>query len=309
MDMNGSTTHPAPVGVPFDLPAWKTVVSTVCAVLLAVLFLVAGTWKITDPLSAATRMTQALVPPLLSLPLALALGIGETFAGVLLVVPRLRRWGAWIAGLMLVAFLVYFAIFYNQLRGEECNCFPWIKRAVGPAFFVGDFIMLALAAGAGWWAKPSQSRRGAALILGAVCVYAAVSYGMTVARQSGIEAPDSITVNGAPYSLQHGRHFIYFFDPECAHCDQAARAMAKLDWKDTKVVVVSTRMPQFTGQFLASTGLMAGVSEDLNKLRETFTFVDAPYAVAIEHGRQVAAFPVFDEREPAETLRRIDFIE
>ena len=69
---------------PLELPSWKVWLSAVSAYLLALLFIVAGVWKITDPLAAATRMTQALVPPALSLPAALAFGISETFAGVLL---------------------------------------------------------------------------------------------------------------------------------------------------------------------------------------------------------------------------------
>ncbi|MBM3748997.1 MAG: DoxX family protein, partial [Acidobacteria bacterium] len=124
---------------------WKTAVGAVAAILLGLLFIVAGVWKITDPFSASVRLTQALVPASLSLPAAILLGIGETFGGVLILVPRFRRWGAWLTGLMLVAFLIYIGVNYHALRGEECNCFPWVKRAVGPAFFVGDLVMLGLA--------------------------------------------------------------------------------------------------------------------------------------------------------------------
>src|SRR5215470_9458133 len=123
---------------------------------------------------------------------------------------------------MLLAFLAWIGFHYNALRGEECSCFPWLKRAVGPGFFVGDGIMLLLAVAAGIWARPSNGTRIAMIVLGAVAVFAAVSVGVTYARQTGVSAPKTITVNGEPYSLQHGRHFIYFFDPECSHCYQAA---------------------------------------------------------------------------------------
>ena len=69
---------------PPELPSWKIWISTVCAFLLALLFIVAGVWKITEPLAAAVRMAQAQVPQFLSLPAALGFGISETFAGVLL---------------------------------------------------------------------------------------------------------------------------------------------------------------------------------------------------------------------------------
>src|SRR3979409_2338011 len=76
------------------LPTWKTAICVTSAVLLAALFVVAGTWKITDPFGAAARIAQAKVPGPLSLPAAVLLGIGETFSAVLLLVPRFRRWGA-----------------------------------------------------------------------------------------------------------------------------------------------------------------------------------------------------------------------
>src|SRR5688500_18158336 len=164
-------THPGAI----DLPTWKTVVNVSSAVLLSVLFLIAGIWKITEPYDAATRMVQAKIPGQLALPTAIGFGIAETFAAVLLLVPRFRRWGAWLTGLMLVAFMVYIGYHYQALRGEECSCFPWVKRAIGPGFFVADGIMLALAVFAGFWARPSSSKRSAAIALGAVAVFAFAS--------------------------------------------------------------------------------------------------------------------------------------
>ena len=45
-------------------------------------------------------------------------------------------------------------------------------------------------------------------------------------HQTGTKAPDSITVDGKPYSLQHGKIFLFFYDPNCGHCDAAARTMS-----------------------------------------------------------------------------------
>jgi uncharacterized membrane protein YphA (DoxX/SURF4 family) len=293
----------------FVSSAWKHHASTVSAVLLACLFLVAGGWKMTDPFGAATRMTQALVPGSLSLVAAIAFGIAEAVAALFLIVPRFRRWGAWLAGALLVAFMVYFAINYEALRGAECSCFPWIKRAVGPAFFYADGAMLALAVIAGVWAKPSEDVRYASMIAGAVSVFALVCWGVMEARQTGTKAPDSITVDGKPFSLSHGRVFLYFFDPECSHCDAAAREMAKHNWGATRVLGVATRMPQFSREFMDSTGLRAPVSSDLELLRKTFPFTDPPYAVVLEHGRQKAALSRFDETEPTATLRKLEIIQ
>jgi len=250
-----------------------------------------------------------LVPAPLSLAVAIGFGVAEAAAAVFLFVPRLRRWGAMLAGLMLVAFLVYFAIFYNTLRGQDCSCFPWIKRIVGPMFFISDGIMVLMAAAAWCWSRPSQGLRSAAVITSAVLVFSLVCYGVVAARETGVKAPDVIAVDGKAFSLQSGRFLIYFFDPECSHCLQAARDMTKYALRDVKVITVPTRLPQFSGQFLSDSGMRAAVSSDYELLKKHFPFGDAPFAVAIEHGRQKAALRQFDDREPAGELRKLGFIE
>jgi uncharacterized membrane protein YphA (DoxX/SURF4 family) len=297
------------VNAPFELPAWKSVLSVSSAVILAALFLIAGTWKITEPYDAATRMVQMKVPGNLGLFTAISFGIAETFSAVLLLVPRFRRWGAWLTGAMLVAFMIYVGYQYETLRGEECSCFPWLKRAIGPGFFVFDGFMLALAVVAGVWSRKSESRRGAFIVLGAVAVFAFASLGVAFSRQSGVKAPDTITVNGQPYSLQTGKQFIYFFDPECGHCFQAAKSMAAYSWGDTKVVGVYTRMPQFAPAFLTDTGLKAVLTPDHDLLKKTFPFTDAPFGVAIENGRQKASFIHFEGDEPGASLKKLGFVQ
>jgi uncharacterized membrane protein YphA (DoxX/SURF4 family) len=306
--MDESMAEAAVDAGPVEPAQWKTWLSVGSAVLLALAFIVAGVWKITDPIAAAVRMAQAQLPQTLSLPAALSLGISETFAGVLLLVPRFRRWGAWLAGLLLVAFMVYIGLFYNVLRGEECNCFPWVKRAVGPAFFIGDAIMLLMALVAGWWARPSNSLRHAAIVLGAVGVFALVSYGVTAARLTGVKAPEFITVDGKPFPLAQGRVFLFFFNPQCLHCDHAARELAKLDWGQTAVVAASTQLPQFGPEFLSSTQLRGVLTSDVETLRKVFSFVDVPFGVALENGRQRASFTNFDGKQAPEKLRELGFV-
>jgi len=292
-----------------ELPRWKFWLAWICAVGLALTFLVSGIWKLTDPQSAAVRMTQALVPKVLSMPAAIGFGMAEVFTGVLLLVPRFRRWGAWLAGLMLVAFMVYIGIFYNTLRGEDCNCFPWIRRVVGPVFFITDFLMLLMAAAAGWWARPSRGWRPALAVLGAVCVFAAVSYGLSArAPQEGIVAPETVMVSGKPFALHEGKVFLFFFNPECLHCAHAAKELAKLDWGETRVVVVSTQLNQFAPDFLKETGLKAdGIADEAETLRAVFRFVDVPYGVALENGVQRAAFADLESPQAVERLRQLGF--
>lgn len=310
--MNNPTADPVELGlgaVGVDLPAWKKAVSATAAMLLAILFFVSGAWKLSDPFQWAQILGEFRVPASLSLPFTLALGVGEMLGAVLITVPRFRRWGSWLIALLLVAFMIYIGANYTTLAGKECSCFPLVKRTIGPAFFIGDTVMLLMAGLAGWWARPSENIRGALVILGAVAVFAAVSLGVNTTRQTGLKAPDSITVDGKPFSLGTGNILLFFYDPECMHCDAAARKMGKLNWKDTKVIGIPTQDPQFAASFLKDTGLRAGTSNDLQLLRSIFKFQDPPYGVALVRGRQKVALPAFEDGEPEAALRKIGFIE
>jgi uncharacterized membrane protein YphA (DoxX/SURF4 family) len=291
--------------VPLDLPGWKAAISWVAAFLIAILFIVSGIWKITDVQGAAMRMAQAKVPEFLSEAAAVSFGIAETVAGVLILVPRFRRWGAVLASLMLIAFVIYVGVHYQALRGEDCSCFPWLKRAVGPGFFIGDAIMLLLAVVAGAWSKRPESLRSAFLVLGAVAVFALVSYGVAAARQTGTRAPDSVMVDGRPYSLEEGTVLLYFFHPACMHCFDAAERMAKLNWGDTKIVAVPVDQLQFAGQFLQNTGLRAVITTDFQKLATTFRYSTYPFGVLVVDGRQKSALTKFEDEEPEASLKQL----
>jgi uncharacterized membrane protein YphA (DoxX/SURF4 family) len=310
--MSDSMVEPAELGLApsgVDLPAWKKTISGIAALLLAILFFASGAWKLTDPFQWAQALTEFKVPSAFALPFTLTLGIGETLSAVLILVPRFRRWGAWLIALMLVAFMLYVGANYGALAGKDCSCFPIVKRTIGPGFFAGDVVMLLMAAIAGWWAPRSENIRAALVILGAVVVFAGVSFGVNATRQSGLKAPPSITVDGKPFSLHSGKIFLFFYDPECLHCDAAARRMAKLNWKGTTVIAIPTHDPQFAAAFLHDTGLQAGTSFDVQLLRSKFQFVDPPYGVALERGRQKAAIAGFEEDEPAKTLRPLGFVD
>jgi len=292
-----------------ELPGWKTALNWIAAFLLAAAFLISGVWKITDAPGAAMRMAQARIPESLSLFAAVAFGIAETLAGVLILVPRFRRWGAILSGLLLTAFLIYFALNYNSLRGADCSCFPWLKRVVGPGFFIGDGVMLLLAALAGLWSKPPESLRSAVLVLGAVVVFALVSYGVDITRQSGTPAPATVSVDGHAYSLSSGRILLFYFHPQCMHCFDVAKRMSQFHWKDAKVVAIPVEQPQYAADFLQMTGLSAPVTQDVDVLEKVFGYTAYPYAVALQNGREKAALTKFDGPEPAATLKKLGFVE
>ncbi len=288
---------------------WRGWVAAVSAVVLAALFLVAGIWKLSDPFATAERMTQALIPKALAMPVALLAGIADTWAGVLLLVPRWRRWGAWVAGLALIAFMTYFAVFYNQLRGEDCNCFPWLRRVVGAEFFISDALMLAAAVFAGLWSAKSTHMKQAGMALAAVVVMALAVYGATLTQRGNVRVPARITVDGKPFSLHEGRVLVYFFDPECMHCFEAAKEMSEFAWKDVRVVVAPTVNPHWATAFLRDTRLRAGVTLDVARLREVFHFGDPPFGAAIENGRVLATFTFAEGEDAAGILRKDGWIE
>jgi uncharacterized membrane protein YphA (DoxX/SURF4 family) len=289
---------------------WLAGVNWTAAILISAVFLLAGLWKITDPLGAGVRLAQARVPQDLSIPAALLLGVLETCTGVLLLVPRFRRWGAALGTFLLAVFMAYIAIHYNELRGVDCSCFPWLKRAVGPGFFVGDGAMMLLAILAGIGSRKPDGLRPVVVILGAVTVFAGLSFGFTAERHTGTRAPVSIMgENGQPISLTDGKVFIYFFNPQCLHCLEAGRRLAALNWGDTKFVGVPTDNPQFGDWFMGKAGLTGRgpVSKDLDLLRKTFPFDTPPAGVALENGYEKTMLLQFEDAEPSATLKKIGF--
>lgn len=271
-------------------PGWKLITGTVSAVALSLLFLASGIWKLTDLDATAERMVQTLVPVVLSMPAAVGVAICETFAGLLLLIPRYRRWGAWVAALMLVAFMIYIGVLYNRLLGEDCNCFPWIQRVVGPAFFAGDAAMLVMAALAARWSRDPQGWRQAAAILGGVCLLAGVSFALSMVRRAHFDVPETISVDGRPLNLRQEHVLLYFFDPECTHCLAVAQEMGRRDWGATPVVALATREQRFAAEFVKQADLQAGISPDAELLRKSISFTDPPYAVALTRGRVAATF-------------------
>ena len=292
------------------MPSWKNLGSHVAALATALLFLSAGIWKATDPLRWAQFAEQLLVPAQLSMALTLCLSVSETLAGLLILVPRYRKWGAVLASLLLIVFMIYVGARYPALAGKDCSCFPWLKRTVSPAFFVEDAAMLGVALLAGWWSRPSFHIRGAALVTAAVLAFTGSSYGYVLAHQTGTKAPD-ITVDGKPFSFAHGRYFVFFFDPECSHCNAAAKTMSKYTWKsDVQIVGVPTRVKQWAPAFMKDNALKGVISPDVDKLKAVFPFGDPPYGVFIENGRQVGSVPRYEEgNEPGESLRKLGLID
>ncbi|MBZ2183936.1 MAG: hypothetical protein K7J46_04430 [Bryobacter sp.] len=287
---------------------WKTVAVWVSAVAVAALFLLAGVWKMSDPIEAGAKLAQAKVPGALSEFGAVSFGIAETFAAILILIPKYRKVGAWLIGGMLVAFMLWVGYYYEALSGQECSCFPWIKRAVGPGFFVGDGLMLLAAVVAGWWTPLAREWKMPAALLAVLVAVGAGNYAWAVSKQTGAVAPERVAlVDGSVHKLREGRQLVYFFDPQCMHCFHAAQSMAKLNFAGTTTVAVPTEVKQFAAQFLKDTGFVAKVTNETETLKKVFPFGDPPFLVLIENGRQKAAINKFDEPEFSERLVKSGF--
>ena len=74
----------------------KRSVAAICAILLGVVFLVSGGWKVLSPFQTGELLEQAQVPPGYGPLGAATLGTLELLAAFLLFHPRLRQWGGWL---------------------------------------------------------------------------------------------------------------------------------------------------------------------------------------------------------------------
>jgi hypothetical protein len=289
--------------------SWKRNASLLCGILLGLIFLVSGGWKVLSPLRTGELLEQARVPAGWGPLGAASLGALELLAAFLLFVPRFRKLGGILGSALIVFFLGWVGYYYHSLAGQECSCFPIIKRTIGPGFFISDGVMLLFGLAAYFWSRPVLNWRAPLTAFAAIAVLAGGSFAVAKAGNHGLQAPSPIVVDGKPQSIADGKVFLFFYDPQCMHCDAAARFMSKFNWKDTKVIGLPTTQPQWAAGFLHDTGLKAATSLETEKLRQVFKFVDPPYGVALENGRQVASFnqAQFNAPSPKADLQKLGF--
>jgi len=289
---------------------WKRTAGTTSAILLGLVFLVSGGWKVLNPFKTGELLEQARVPAGWGVWGAASLGTIELFAAFLLFVPRFRRWGGLLGSALMIFFIGWVASYYHVLAGQECSCFPLIKRTIGPGFFAGDGVMLVLALCAFAWSPGVARFKVPAIAFVSLVALAAVSFGVNAAERRSIQVPSPVLVDGKLQSLAEGKVFLFFYDPSCLHCDAASKFMSKLNWGDTKIVAIPTVNPQWASSFLHDTGLKASTSLETDKLRKAFTFVDPPFGVALEDGQVKETFgqAQFNAPSPGPDLKRLGFV-
>jgi uncharacterized membrane protein YphA (DoxX/SURF4 family) len=294
----------------FEIPMWKTLISHIAALAVAIIFLAAGLFKMFEPYQVQQLFEQLKVPAWGSMPLVIALGILETTAGLLVLIPKYRRIGAWMIVGLLVVFMGYIGFKYQVLVGQDCSCFPWLKRAVNPAFFAEDGAMLVAALAAAWLSQRSAGLKLPAIALAGAVVLSGGSFAYNMAHQSGIQVPETVTVDGKPYNLHQGRILLWFFDPQCSHCEDAAKNMSTYKWKsDVTVISFPTQQPQWAAGFLHDTKFVAKWSPDTAEMRKLFVFNYPPYGVVLDNGRVKGVVQSYDPPQPEAELRSFGLIE
>jgi len=170
--------------------------------------------------------------------------------------------------------------------------------------------MLACSLLAGWFARKASHLRLPMMALAIVAVLSGASFGYNTVHQSGIQVPATITVDGKPYNLHEGRVFLFFFDPQCSHCEDASRHMATYKWKSGVTVIgLPTQQPQWAEGFFHDTKLNARVSTNTEELRKLFVFTDPPYGVSLDNGRVKGIVSHYDPPAPEAELRGLGLIE
>ncbi|HZS56028.1 MAG TPA: MauE/DoxX family redox-associated membrane protein [Bryobacteraceae bacterium] len=290
--------------------SWKVNVAAVCAILLGIIYLVSGGWKILQPFQSGELLEQAQVPAGLGVLGASVLGTLEVFAAFLLFTRKFRRWGGLLGSALMIFFISWIGYHYNVLVGHECSCFPIIKRTVGPGFFISDAVFLLFGVLAFLWSPLVTTLKGMPLAFISLVVLAGASFGVNAAMRHNVQVPNPVVVNGKPADLTHGKVFLFFYDPECSHCLAAAKFMSTLNWGSTEIIGVPTHDPQFVKDFLGDTHLKADTSLETAKLRKAFPFVDPPFGVALDDGQVKETFEQtqFNEPLPAPDLKKFGFV-
>jgi hypothetical protein len=210
----------------------------------------------------------------------------------------------------MIFFMAWVGYYYQKLVGQECSCFPFIKRTVGPGFFISDAVFLLFGLVAAAWSPRPKNLRAPAIAFATLLVFAGASFGIHANTRSHAQIPTPIVVDGQPQNLAEGKVFLFFYDPSCMHCDAAAKFMSKLDWTGTRLVAIPTINPQWAASFLHDTHLKAATSLELDKLKKAFPFVDPPFGVALEDGhvKQTFGQAQFTPPAPESQLKALSLI-
>lgn len=132
-----------------------------CALAVAIVFVVAAGLKMWDPFQFKTAVNNYhILPRTYANLIAILLPGWELAAAVALIVPATRRAGAGIIGAMLVIFIAAIGIAMFNGYDIECGCFGKGSGAIGWLTIAQDVILLA-ATGIAFFGWPGAARKPA----------------------------------------------------------------------------------------------------------------------------------------------------
>jgi peroxiredoxin/uncharacterized membrane protein YphA (DoxX/SURF4 family) len=160
-------------------------------ILLAAVFAVAGIAKLRDLAGSRQAVAEFGVPARLAPSIGTALPIAELVAAVLLIIHPTARWGALVALLLLVSFVIGIATAMSRGRAPDCNCFGQLHSApAGRSTLARNVVLAALASvvvvhGPGPAINTWIAARSAAELVAIIAVIAALALAALAWHQRG----------------------------------------------------------------------------------------------------------------------------
>lgn len=226
-----------------DAPATASVnqqrIGRVAAIILGVIFLLAGTLKVADPWSFLGSLPAYGIPTALRLPITLGMPTIEVVLGVMLLAGWRTRLASLFSAVVLASFAGVIAYGYAAGTLQECGCFgPMLKRTP-PQALAQDAAFIAMAVLGMLWAPATKLEMTGFRVgtLATVAVFSVAMIGGTLwsdtqSLDERLAAAEPVVGSNLPslesLDLRNRDVFLYLFHPDCSHCVRNGPALARI---------------------------------------------------------------------------------
>jgi uncharacterized membrane protein YphA (DoxX/SURF4 family) len=214
-------------------------IGRLAAIILGVVFVLAGTLKVADPWSFLGSLPAYGIPTALRLPITLGMPTIEVVLGVMLLAGWRTRLASLFSAVVLASFAGVIAYGYAGGTLQECGCFgPMLKRTP-PQALVQDAVFIAMAVLGMLWA-PATKLEMTGLRVGTLATAAVFSVAMlggtlwsdTQTLDERLAAAEPVVGSNMPslesLDLRNRDVFLYLFHPDCSHCVRNGPALARI---------------------------------------------------------------------------------
>jgi uncharacterized membrane protein YphA (DoxX/SURF4 family) len=217
---------------------------------LGLVFLLAGTLKVSEPWAFLGSLPAYGIPPILRLPITVVVPAFEVALGVMLI----AGWRTRIASMASAGLLGGFAavISYGWATGTllDCGCFGPLLQRTPPEALAMDAVFLGMAAMGMMWAPNTKMeftrfRIGtlATLAVGSMALIGGTLWSDTSTLSERIASSEAVVNLGGPslasLDLDNRDVFLYLFHPDCPHCVRNGPRMA--------LIADDARLPEVIG--------------------------------------------------------------